>query len=293
MQTNKTIITSSIWYEQADEQSEFQPKSISCMGYDIVNQILPNATWIEYLFLLISGKRAEPQEKLLLEKLSLILCNPGLRDFGVRAAMNAGVGKAPASSILISGISCSAGQFYGSQEVSLCMQWMKASVKLSDAESSDGKTSDFEPLSFINALKKLDKKEVLPDIKHPPGFDIHFEKTSPFVLECLQFLTKAVSSSYLNGLEEHRETIESTAGYPISLICVLAAGFCDLGLTEEQCEYLFLILRLPGIAAHALEQKELGWKKFPFFADTVKFTQEEKPTKLPDISQLVKHYVND
>ena len=32
---------------------------------------------------------------------------------------------------------------------------------------------------------------------------------------------------------------------------------------------LYLLLRLPGAAVHALEQRESGWKKYPFFADAV------------------------
>jgi citrate synthase len=35
---------------------------------------------------------------------------------------------------------------------------------------------------------------------------------------------------------------------------------------------LYLLLRLPGAAAHALEQKQLGFKRFPFFHGAVKYT---------------------
>jgi citrate synthase len=40
----------------------------------------------------------------------------------------------------------------------------------------------------------------------------------------------------------------------------------DLGFTPDQGEMLHLLLRLPGAAAHALEQREQGHKDFPFFA---------------------------
>lgn len=35
---------------------------------------------------------------------------------------------------------------------------------------------------------------------------------------------------------------------------------------------LFLLLRLPGAAAHSLEQKKLGWRKYPFFGDKLTLT---------------------
>ena len=46
---------------------------------------------------------------------------------------------------------------------------------------------------------------------------------------------------------------------------VAAAALRDLGFAPAQGEMLFLLLRLPGAAVHALEQKEYGHKNFPFF----------------------------
>jgi len=39
----------------------------------------------------------------------------------------------------------------------------------------------------------------------------------------------------------------------------------DLGFSPEQGEMLHLLLRLPGAAVHALEQRDGGYKNFPFF----------------------------
>lgn len=72
--------------------------------------------------------------------------------------------------------------------------------------------------------------------------------------------------------------MEETTGYPIAISGVAAAILNDLKFSEEQAEMLYLLLRLPGAAAHALEQKELDWTKYPFFRDGIKlneYTQEE------------------
>jgi len=45
---------------------------------------------------------------------------------------------------------------------------------------------------------------------------------------------------------------------------VAAAAYVDLGLGADASEMLHLLLCLPGAAAHALEQRSLGYKKFPF-----------------------------
>jgi citrate synthase len=46
---------------------------------------------------------------------------------------------------------------------------------------------------------------------------------------------------------------------------VAAAIFGDLGFTPQEGEMLYLLLRLPGAAAHALEQSAGGFKQFPFY----------------------------
>jgi citrate synthase len=60
-------------------------------------------------------------------------------------------------------------------------------------------------------------------------------------------------------------SFQQTSRFPLSLVGVAAAAFADLELQPEQGEMLFLLLRLPGAAAHALEQQASGHKQFPFY----------------------------
>ena len=48
---------------------------------------------------------------------------------------------------------------------------------------------------------------------------------------------------------------------------------------------LFLLLRLPGAAVHALEQKKLGWRKYPFFGDGLTLTNDPGPVKDKEVLQ--------
>jgi citrate synthase len=64
---------------------------------------------------------------------------------------------------------------------------------------------------------------------------------------------------------------------------VIAAAFTDLELTDEQAEMLFLLLRLPGAAVHSLEQKKLGWRKYPFFGEGLTLTNDPGPKPLEPI----------
>jgi citrate synthase len=59
--------------------------------------------------------------------------------------------------------------------------------------------------------------------------------------------------------------MENIAGHPLDISGVSAAAFADLGFQPEEGEMLYLLLRLPGAAAHALEQGRNGFKRFPFY----------------------------
>ncbi len=57
-----------------------------------------------------------------------------------------------------------------------------------------------------------------------------------------------------------------------------AAALSDLGMDPEQGVMLFLLLRLPGAAAHALEQRDFGHKRFPFYAVELEGSPSEPST---------------
>ena len=59
----------------------------------------------------------------------------------------------------------------------------------------------------------------------------------------------------------------------------MATAFTDLDLNSYQGDILFLLLRLPGAAAHALEQKRKGVGKFPFFIDGLHLENDPGPVK--------------
>ncbi|TQV77058.1 citryl-CoA lyase [Aliikangiella marina] len=275
--SNKHTIESAIWYEESSH-NEFQPDACFCHGYDVANELIPNASWFDYLYLLISGNRPSESQSRLLEKLAVLLANPGIRDLSVQAAMNAGVGNAPEASVLVAALAGGSGQYLGAKEIAYCMSYF----------------DKLELKPFCERVENSSKdSDIWPDLDHLPGFDEYSTQPSKFVSQCLVRLAAYSDGSCLKWLVQNRLQIEQYFGQPIALSTVIAAVFRDLALSGEQAQYLFLILRLPGAAAHAMEQKNLGWQKFPFFADTVKYEGESEPLELPDVDALIEGYVND
>jgi len=248
-------IHSRIWQEDAEPDNAFAAASCHCHGYDVYGDLLAHASWIEYLFLLFRGEAPTGQQARLLEGLALALANPGPRDAAVHAAMCGGVGGSTSASCLMAALAVGAGASGGAREVYLAMEsWAERGTDLATWQTE------------LAAKPVSDPSDVWPMPGHPPGFDPHGVRCTKPVLKTLEHLAGVSGGTSLSWLKLNRTLLEAAAGLPLAMSGVAAAALLDLGCTPAQGEMLHLMLRLPGAAVHALEQKEYGYKNFPFFS---------------------------
>jgi len=243
-----------IWQEEAEPDNAFAAASCHCYGYDVYGDLLVHASWIEYLFLLFRGEAPSAQQARLLEGLAIALANPGPRDAAVHAAMCGGVGGSTSASCLMAALAVGAGASGGAREVSLAIEdWQTRGTDLALWQSG-------------LAVKPVDDPaDVWPAPGHPAGFDPHGVRCTGPVMQTLAHLASLGCGASLAWLQTNRASLESAAGLPLAMTGVAAAALRDLGCTPAQGEMLHLLLRLPGSAVHALEQKDVGHKNFPFF----------------------------
>lgn len=251
---SEEFIHTRIWQEEAEPDNAFAAASCHCHGYDVYGDLLIHASWIEYLFLLFRGEAPSAQQARLLEGLAMALANPGPRDAAVHAAMCGGVGGSTSASCLMAALAVGAGASGGAREVRLAMEdWLARGTDLALWQTG-------------LAVKPVDDPaDVWPAPGHPAGFDPHGVRCTGPVLQALAHLAGLDCGPFLPWLQAHQPLLESSAGLPLAMSGVAAAALLDLGCTPAQGEMLHLLLRLPGAAAHALEQKDYGHKKFPFF----------------------------
>lgn len=253
-------IRTRIWQEEAEPDNAFAAQSCHCHGYDVYGDLLVHASWIEYLFLLFRGEAPTAQQARLLEGLAVALANPGPRDAAVHAAMCGGVGGSTSASCLMAALAVGAGASGGAREVKLAMDdWQTRGTDLALWQTG------------LASGQVDDPADVWPAPGHPPGFDPHGMSCTTPVLRTLAYLAGLGDGAALDcapslaWLQANRTALESAAGLPLAMTGVAAAALHDLGCTPEQGEMLHLLLRLPGAAVHALEQKDYGHKNFPFF----------------------------
>lgn len=252
-ESNKEYVRTRIWLEEPEPENPFVARAAYCHGYDVYGEMLGKARWVEMLYLLFRGEAPSPAEADLLETLAVALANPGPRDVSVHAAMCGGTCGSTSASALMAALAVGAGNLSGGREVYLAMEaWA----------SCDTDVDVWKRYLTQAADSKL---SVWPAPEHPPGFDPNGTVTAMPVRQTLDSLADLSPGHRLPWLRDNLHELETAAGLPLTLSGVSAAALADLAFTPEQGEMLHLLLRLPGAAAHALEQRQYGHKKFPFF----------------------------
>jgi citrate synthase len=266
MSEQPEVIHTRIWEEIAEPDNPFAAAVCRCAGYDVYGDLLGRISWIEYLYLLFRQDPPTREQAKLLEGLAVAIANPGPRDPGVHAAMSAGVGGSTHASCLMAALAVGAGQLGGAHEVALAMEgWRNCGTNLNTWRE------------FYSTLAREERSGLWPKPQHLPGFDPYGASCPRPVLQTLAFLATELSNRTLAWLQAHRLELESIAGCPLAMTGVAAATMVDLNFAPEEGEMLYLLLRLPGAAAHALEQRENGWRLFPFFSGALKL--ESEPTE--------------
>ncbi|MEM7304299.1 MAG: citryl-CoA lyase [Pseudomonadota bacterium] len=257
------VIRSKIWDEEPEPDNPFVAARCFCAGYDVYEEILTRASWAEYLFLLFKLDRPQKWQASLLERIAVAIANPGIRSHSVRAAMCAGVGGSTAASSLMAALSAGAGKLEGARDVYLMMGWWQECGE--DIQKWK---------AIVDSPPQSARAEVWGELDHPPGFDPNGTRCATPVKQTLKELVKHSQESKLMWLQDNHDALESITQCPLSMSGVIATAFADLKLSPEQGEMLYLLLRLPGAAVHALEQKHYGWKKYPFFGPALQIEND-------------------
>lgn len=249
------VIHTSLWQEEAEADDPFSAAVCRLSGYDVYGDLLGKASYVEVLYLLFRAERPALNQARALEVLAIALANPGPRDPSVHAAMATGASGTPAAASLIAALAPGAGSHGGAREVLLAMQaWQQHGCELPRWQAG------------LAAPVAATRGGIWPPPGHTPGFAPYGRRCATPVRQTLERLAKLLPDSRIAWLESERGALEAAAGLPLAMTGVAAAALLDLGLDPVAGEMLTLMLRLPGAAAHALEQQRQGFRQFPFFS---------------------------
>jgi citrate synthase len=266
MNADEDVIHTRIWEETPEADNPFAAAACYCAGFDVFGDLLGKVSWIEYLYLLFRQEPPTAPQAALLEGLAVAVANPGPRDHSVRAAMSAGVGGSTQAACLTAALAVGAGQLGGAREVRLAMEnWQACGRDLSAWTRR------------LSHPPRQERADIWPEMEHPPGFDPYGASCAAPVRQALAYLTRCSSGDALQWFAQYRLELEGAADCPAAMTGVAAAALIDLGFDPAQGEMLYLLLRLPGAAAHALEQRAYGYKRYPFFKTGLVLTDDPGP----------------
>ena len=259
-------ITSAFWQEVPEEDDPFTAALCRCAGYDVYGDVLARAGLVDFLFLLLRGQAPTAAQSHMLEILGVALANPGPRNESVHAAMAGAAGGSSLAACLMAALAAGSGSYGGTRELHEAMLiWECCGEDIALWRSE---------LSAYKAGNAPRRRGHWPEQEHPPGFDPYGASCATPVRQVLDALVPCGGNGSLKWLRSNRERLEEAAAMPLSMCGVAAAALHTLAFDVQAGEALYLLLRLPGAAAHALEQHRRGAKDFPFHREGIHLTND-------------------
>jgi citrate synthase len=221
-----------------------EPNKILVRGYPL-DEIMGRLTFGEAIYLLLMGEVPPPAIGSLMEAILVSFIDHGATPPSTLAARNTATTGAPLRACVASGV-LGFGRFHGG-DIEACMQFLDAGLDLVRRGSS------YRDAAHTVLQKHLDTDEPIP------GFGHRFHTRDPRAARLFQMaLELEVESGHIQmirAVEFAVNELPDGRRVPINIDGAIAAVCGDNGLPPAVANALFIISRVPGIIAHALEER--------------------------------------
>ena len=224
-----------------------EPNKILLRGYPL-DEVMGRLTFGEAIYLLLVGEIPSPSMGRLMEALLVSFIDHGATPPSTLAARNTATTGAPLRACVAAGV-LGFGRYHGG-DIESCMQFLDSGLAL----MREGSTLRQAAETIVQ--RYVDAHEV------PPGFGHRFHTRDPRAARLFQMaleleveaehiqMIRAVELALHNHPDEHGRTP------PVNIDGAIAAVCGDLGIPPTIADALFIISRVPGIAAHADEERQ-------------------------------------
>ncbi|PYR58111.1 MAG: citryl-CoA lyase [Acidobacteria bacterium] len=222
-----------------------EPNKILVRGFPL-DEMMGRLTFGEAIYLLLMGEVPSPNVGRLMEAILVSFIDHGATPPSTLAARNTATTGAPLRACVAAGV-LGFGRFHGG-DIESCMQFLDAGLEL-----VRGGRSYHDAAQEI--VTRWDRQgEPLP------GFGHRFHTRDPRAARLFQMaLEMEIEAEHIQMiravelvLSEHPEGPRP----PVNIDGAIAAVCGDIGIPPESANALFIISRVPGIAAHAQEERQ-------------------------------------
>jgi len=226
--------------------TSIEPNRILIRGYRL-DELMGRASFSDSIYLLFTGELPTPSIGRLVDAMLVSFVDHGATPPSTLAARNAATTGASLRGSVAAGV-LGFGRHHGGDALA-CRQLLDDGL----ASVRTGTAPDAVAVRIVERLVEAD------DIP-PPGFGHRYHTRDPRAVRLLQVAHELeVDEDYtgmIRALERALEAHPALGDYPlpINVDGAIAAVCGDLGLPSEVADALLVISRVPGIAAHALEE---------------------------------------
>jgi citrate synthase len=211
-----------------------EPNKILVRGFPL-DEMMGRLTFGEAIYLLLMGEVPSPNVGRLMEAILVSFIDHGATPPSTLAARNTATTGAPLRACVAAGV-LGFGRFHGG-DIESCMQFLDAGLELVRAGRS------YHDAAQEIVTRWSAQGEALP------GFGHRFHTRDPRAARLFQM---ALEMEIEAGHVEHPEGPR----LPVNIDGAIAAVCGDIGIPPESANALFIISRVPGIAAHAQEERQ-------------------------------------
>ena len=227
-----------------------EPNRILVRGYRI-DELMGRTSFAEAVYLLLTGDLPSHAVGRLMDALLVSSIDHGATPPSTLAACNVATTGAPARASAAAGVLAFGSPLGGGGGIEACLAFLDEGLGLIG-----------EWVSADDAARRL-VDQALADERTPPGFGHRFHTRDPRATRLLQLaLELELDGDHVQFIQSVERVIterhDNAADEPahINEEGAVAAICGDLGLDADQAGALFMISRLPGIVAHALEEQQ-------------------------------------
>lgn len=221
-----------------------EPNKILVRGYPL-DELMGRLTFGEAIYLLLMGEVPSPALGRLMEAMLVSFIDHGATPPSTLAARHTATTGAALRACVASGI-LGFGKYHGG-DIESCMQFLDAGLEIVR-----------QGASYVDAAGQIVQRCVETG-ENPPGFGHRFHTRDPRAARLFQMAleleAEAEHIQMIRAVENVLHERPGTEALPVNIDGAIAAVCGDIGIPPAIANALFIISRVPGIAAHADEER--------------------------------------